>query len=93
MILRCYLAAFLMGSTLRVGVLFTDRMWFNDHHNKYLGTFDAQKKETKHLITGVNGIYAFADELKKSPCTMLLRLAPITSSSIHSERGAAMELP
>jgi hypothetical protein len=41
------------------------RMWFNGHHNKYLSTFDAQKKETKHLITSVNGIYAFADELKK----------------------------
>jgi len=38
-------------------------MWFNAP-KKYLSTFDAQKKETKHPIADVNGIYDFADELR-----------------------------
>ena len=41
------------------------RMWFNAP-KKYLGTFDAQKNETRHPITDVNGIYDFADELRKT---------------------------
>jgi hypothetical protein len=40
------------------------RLWFNSP-KKYLGTFDEDKKEARHHITDVNGIYGFADELRK----------------------------
>ena len=41
------------------------RMWFNAKQ-KYFGVFDRDKKETKHKIADVDGIYAFASELRKT---------------------------
>ena len=39
------------------------RLYFN-RGQKYLGTFDADKKVTRHAIKGVNDIYSFADQLR-----------------------------
>ena len=40
------------------------RLWFNSPR-KHLGLFDEKKKETRHRIDDVNGIYAFSEQLKK----------------------------
>ena len=42
------------------------RMYFNAISKKYIATFGADKKETKHEITSLNDIYSFAEELKKT---------------------------
>lgn len=41
------------------------RLFFN-RSNKYIATYDADKKETKHLISSLDDIYNFADELKQT---------------------------
>lgn len=40
------------------------RLYFNSATTKYIATFDAEKKETKRLITCVEEIYKYADELR-----------------------------
>lgn len=39
------------------------RMYFNSISKKYIATFDAQKKETKHEISSLNDIYNYSQEL------------------------------
>lgn len=41
------------------------RMHFN-RSNKYIGTFDEEKNETRHQIESLDGIYALSDEIKKA---------------------------
>lgn len=41
------------------------RLYFNSS-NKYISTFDAEKKETKHLLSSIEDIYNFADILKQT---------------------------
>lgn len=41
------------------------RMYFNSS-KKYVSTFDASKKETKHLIQSLNDIYDLSDEIIKT---------------------------
>jgi hypothetical protein len=41
------------------------RLWFNTSQ-KYLGTFDAEKNETRNPIESVEDIYAFADQLRQT---------------------------
>jgi hypothetical protein len=41
------------------------RLWFNGSQ-KYLGLFDENKAETRQAIDGVNEIFKFAEELKKT---------------------------
>jgi len=41
------------------------RMWFN-RSQKYIGLFDEGKSETRHAIADLNGIYAFAEQLRAS---------------------------
>lgn len=52
------------------------RLWFN-RGNKYVGTFDADKNETRHLINSLDEIYALAEPIcavvdcyegAKTPC-------------------------
>lgn len=40
------------------------RLWFNGKKQKYLGLFDENKVETKHLIDGLDGIYAHAGAIR-----------------------------
>lgn len=40
------------------------RLWFNAKKQKYLGLFDADKKETKHPIDSVEQIYEHADTIR-----------------------------
>lgn len=63
---------FMRDSLSYCGVLVDDnnrkpicRMWFN-RSQKYLGVFDANKSETRHPIDDLNGIYAFADQLRET---------------------------
>lgn len=46
------------------------RLYFNSA-NKYIATFDAEKKETKHLLNSLEDIYNFADSLKQTTCYYL----------------------
>ncbi|HNW49427.1 MAG TPA: type I restriction enzyme HsdR N-terminal domain-containing protein, partial [Prolixibacteraceae bacterium] len=39
------------------------RLWLNSQKKKYLGTFDFEKKETKHEISSLDDIYNFSTEL------------------------------
>ena len=55
-----------------MGVLLDDnnrkpicRLRFN-YSQKYLGTFDADKSETKHTLGSVDDIYKYADDLKRA---------------------------
>lgn len=41
------------------------RLFFNSSR-KYLGTFAAEKKITRHPIENVNDIYGFAEQLKQT---------------------------
>lgn len=41
------------------------RLWFNGSR-KYLGLFDENKSETRHPIQGVNEVFTFAEQLKKT---------------------------
>lgn len=41
------------------------RMHFNSG-NKYIGTFDAEKHETRHQIESLDGIYSLSEEIKKA---------------------------
>lgn len=41
------------------------RLYFNSPTNKYIVTFDKDKKETRHNITCLDEIYKYADELKE----------------------------
>ena len=41
------------------------RLRFNSS-KKYVGVFDAEKKETKHLVEGPDGLFQIADEIRKS---------------------------
>jgi len=41
------------------------RLWFNGPQ-KYLGLFDESKTETRHPIAGVNEIFQFAEQLKRT---------------------------
>lgn len=41
------------------------RLWFN-RSNKYVGTFDAEKNETRHLINSLDEIYNLADTILAS---------------------------
>lgn len=40
------------------------RLYFNSPTNKYIVTFDKEKKETRHNIASLDDIYQYADELK-----------------------------
>lgn len=40
------------------------RLWFNGRKQKYLGTFDEAKAETKHPISTPDDIYQFADLIR-----------------------------
>ena len=40
------------------------RLHFNAKSKKFLGVFDAEKNETKHLIDGLEDIYGHADEIR-----------------------------
>lgn len=40
------------------------RLYFNSPSNKYIITFDKDKKETRHNIVSLNDIYQYANELK-----------------------------
>jgi hypothetical protein len=40
------------------------RLWFNQKKQKYIGTFDENKVETKHPITSPDGIYEFTDTIR-----------------------------
>lgn len=40
------------------------RLWFNQKKQKYVGTFDESKVETKHPITNLDDIYQFADTIR-----------------------------
>lgn len=42
------------------------RLYFNSATTKYIATFNADKKETKHLINSVEDIYNHADELREA---------------------------
>lgn len=53
------------------GILFDDnnrrpicRLRFNSDKKKYIGLFDADKKETKHLLSSLNEIYMHAEALR-----------------------------
>lgn len=39
------------------------RLYFNTS-NKYIGIFDAEKNETKHLISSLDDIYGYSEELR-----------------------------
>ena len=41
------------------------RLWFNGKQ-KYIGLLDADKKERRHPIASVDGIYAFADSIREA---------------------------
>ena len=41
------------------------RLWFN-RSQLYLGVFDENKKETRNKISSLDGMYAFADEIKET---------------------------
>ena len=41
------------------------RLWFNSPQ-KYLGLFDDRKTETKHVVDDTNGIYRFAEQLRRT---------------------------
>ncbi|MGL5958018.1 MAG: restriction endonuclease, partial [Phocaeicola sp.] len=41
------------------------RMYFNST-NKYVATFDAEKKEVKHILTSLDDIYNFSDDFLKT---------------------------
>ncbi|WP_261977022.1 type I restriction endonuclease [Bowdeniella nasicola] len=41
------------------------RLWFNTSQ-KYIGLFDADKKETRHPIDSLDEIYQFADQIRKA---------------------------
>lgn len=40
------------------------RLWFNNKKQKYLGTFDENKVETRHPINTLDDIYQFADVIR-----------------------------
>lgn len=42
------------------------RLWFNAKKQKHLGLFDDAKKETKHALSGLDGIYAHVDEIREA---------------------------
>lgn len=42
------------------------RLYLNSPTKKYLGVFDPEKKETKHEIKSIDGIYDFEKELKQA---------------------------
>lgn len=42
------------------------RMYFNAQSVKYIALFDANKKETRHVINSLDDIYNFSDELRKT---------------------------
>ena len=42
------------------------RLHFNSATVKYIGTFDAEKNETKNKIDGLNDIYRYAELLKQT---------------------------
>lgn len=39
------------------------RLWFNGQTKKYIGLFDANKKETKHEIASLDDIYNYSEQL------------------------------
>lgn len=41
------------------------RLYFNSPTNKYIVTFDKDKKETRHNIASLDDIYKYADEIKE----------------------------
>lgn len=41
------------------------RLYFNSPTNKYIVTFDKDKKETRHNVSSLDDIYQYADELKE----------------------------
>ena len=42
------------------------RLHFNAKKRKYLGTFDAEKNETRHLVESLDEIYAHADKIREA---------------------------
>jgi hypothetical protein len=40
------------------------RLWFNGKKQKYLGLFDDKRVESKHPISGLDEIYAYADQIR-----------------------------
>lgn len=42
------------------------RLHFNGKTRKYLGTFDAEKNETRHLLSGVDDIYLHSEAIRES---------------------------
>lgn len=42
------------------------RLYFNSPTNKYIVTFDKDKKETRHNIISLDDIYQYANEIKEA---------------------------